>query len=63
MQCITPYNPRVSNVIIPDLMKVEQAQHMMEEVEAVTIRPVIVTHSWYLHLISTSTFTLHSHKG
>ena len=45
MQCITPYNPGVSNVIIPDLMKVEQAQHMMEEVEAVIISPVIITHS------------------
>ena len=45
MQCIIPYNPGVSNVQIPDLMKVEQAQHMMEEVEAVIISPVIITHS------------------
>ena len=35
----------LDNIIFIDLMKVEQAQHMMEEVEAVIISPVIIKHS------------------
>ena len=35
----------LNNIIFIDLMKVEQAQHMMEEVEAVIISPVIIKHS------------------
>ena len=36
----------LNNIIFIDLMKVEQAQHMMEEVEAVIISPVIIKHSY-----------------
>ena len=36
----------LGNIIFIDLMKVEQAQHMMEEVEAVIISPVIIKHSY-----------------